>query len=110
MDAAARGQATTRMGDRLKDGVRPLKMAIVALGGQGGGVVADVLIDVARRENYRSQATSVPGVAQRTGATIYYLEFYPHRQSTPPAPEPVFDIMPLPLAAGRDAARDIGRG
>ncbi len=82
MDAAARGQATIRMVDRLKDGVRPLKMAIVALGGQGGGVVADWLIDVARRENYLSQATSVPGVAQRTGATIYYLEFYPHRQST----------------------------
>jgi len=110
MDAAARGQATIRMVDRLKDGVRPLKMAIVALGGQGGGVVADWLIDVARRENYLSQATSVPGVAQRTGATIYYLEFYPHRQSTPPALEPVFGLMPLPADVDLVASSELLEG
>ncbi len=56
---------------------RPITVTIAALGGQGGGVVSDWLIDVARRSGYLAQATSVPGVAQRTGATIYYLEFFP---------------------------------
>jgi indolepyruvate ferredoxin oxidoreductase beta subunit len=55
---------------------RPVTLMIAALGGQGGGVVADWLIDVARRERHLVQATSVPGVAQRTGATFYYLEFF----------------------------------
>ena len=65
-------------------GARPITVTIAALGGQGGGVVSDWLIDVARRSGYLAQATSVPGVAQRTGATIYYLEFFP-RSEAPPA-------------------------
>jgi len=44
-----------------------VKMAILAVGGQGGGVLTDWVIDVAERCGYRAQATSVPGVAQRTG-------------------------------------------
>jgi len=56
---------------------RPLKLTIAALGGQGGGVLADWLIEIAESEGYIAQSTSVPGVAQRTGATIYYLEFFP---------------------------------
>ena len=50
---------------------RPIKLTIAALGGQGGGVLADWLIEIAESENYIAQSTSVPGVAQRTGATIY---------------------------------------
>ena len=56
---------------------RPLTLTIAALGGQGGGVVMNWMIDVAEQAGYAVQATSVPGVAQRTGATIYYLEFAP---------------------------------
>ena len=56
---------------------RPIKLTIAALGGQGGGVLADWLIEIAEAEDYIAQSTSVPGVAQRTGATIYYLEFFP---------------------------------
>jgi indolepyruvate ferredoxin oxidoreductase, beta subunit len=56
---------------------RPIKLTIAALGGQGGGVLADWLIEIAEAEGYLAQSTSVPGVAQRTGATIYYLEFFP---------------------------------
>ncbi len=75
---------------------RPIRLTIAALGGQGGGVVADWLIDVARRENFVVQSTSVPGVAQRTGATIYYLEFYPRSGVEAHGREPVFALMPQP--------------
>src|SRR3546814_1551433 len=51
-----------------------LNIAILALGGQGGGVLADWIQEVARHEGWLAQGTSVPGVAQRTGSTIYYVE------------------------------------
>ena len=77
-------------------GVQPIKLAIAALGGQGGGVVTDWLVDVARHEGAIVQVTSVPGVAQRTGATIYYLEFLCGQSAAPPGEEPVLALMPLP--------------
>jgi indolepyruvate ferredoxin oxidoreductase beta subunit len=51
-----------------------VKLAVLAVGGQGGGVLADWITDVAERNGYVAQSTSVAGVAQRTGATIYYIE------------------------------------
>jgi len=51
-----------------------IKLAIMAVGGQGGGVLTNWIESMARAEGYSCQATSVAGVAQRTGATIYYLE------------------------------------
>ena len=75
---------------------RPITVTIAALGGQGGGVVSDWLIDVARRSGYLAQATSVPGVAQRTGATIYYLEFFPVAALPPDRRRPIFALMPNP--------------
>jgi indolepyruvate ferredoxin oxidoreductase beta subunit len=74
---------------------KPITLTIAALGGQGGGVVADWLIHVARRCGYLAQATSVPGVAQRTGATIYYLEFFP-ASGVPAGKRPIFALMPHP--------------
>lgn len=74
---------------------KPITLTIAALGGQGGGVVADWLIDVARRSGFLVQATSVPGVAQRTGATIYYLEFFPVAE-VPDGCRPIFALMPNP--------------
>jgi len=56
---------------------RPITILIAALGGEGGGVMADWLIDAAARCSFPSQSTSIPGVAQRTGATTYYLEIFP---------------------------------
>ena len=53
---------------------RVIKLAVLAVGGQGGGVLADWITDVAERSGYIAQSTSVAGVAQRTGATIYYIE------------------------------------
>ena len=47
------------------------------MGGEGGGVLADWIVDLGEHNGYLAQTTSVPGVAQRTGATIYYVELYP---------------------------------
>ena len=53
---------------------RTWTVLIAALGGEGGGVLSSWLVDAASADGRRVQATSVPGVAQRTGATTYYLE------------------------------------
>ncbi len=70
---------------------RPICVVIGALGGQGGGVLADWLVEAARRAGYPAQATSIPGVAQRTGATTYYFELFPEKS---PAGDPVFCLFP----------------
>jgi indolepyruvate ferredoxin oxidoreductase, beta subunit len=95
---------------------RPITLTIAALGGQGGGVVTDWLVMTARRAGYFVQATSVPGVAQRTGATIYYLEFFP-RSDAPDGREPVMALMPNPgdvdivvASEWMEAGRAINRG
>ena len=72
---------------------RPITMAIVAMGGEGGGVLADWSIDLAEKMGYWAQTTSVPGVAQRTGSTIYYVEFILNDGS---GREPVLSTMPTP--------------
>lgn len=74
---------------------RTLKLAIAALGGQGGGVLTDWLIQVAQACGYIVQSTSVPGVAQRTGATIYYLEFFPRAEAERLGREPIMALMPV---------------
>jgi len=75
---------------------RPIKLTIAALGGQGGGVLADWLIEIAAAEGYIAQSTSVPGVAQRTGATIYYLEFFPRAAAEQAGRAPILALMPVP--------------
>jgi indolepyruvate ferredoxin oxidoreductase beta subunit len=75
---------------------RPITLTIAALGGQGGGVLADWLVEIAEAEGYLVQSTSVPGVAQRTGATIYYLEFFPRAAAERAGREPVLALMPVP--------------
>lgn len=75
---------------------RPITLTIAALGGQGGGVLTDWLIEIAEAEGHLAQATSVPGVAQRTGATIYYLEFFPRAVAEAAGREPVMALMPVP--------------
>ncbi len=52
----------------------PIRILISALGGEGGGVLASWLTDAALADGYAAQRTSVPGVAQRTGSTTYYVE------------------------------------
>ena len=66
--------------------MQPLKIAIMAMGGEGGGVLADWIVDLGEDNGHLAQTTSVPGVAQRTGATIYYVELFPRRGPRPTAP------------------------
>jgi indolepyruvate ferredoxin oxidoreductase beta subunit len=75
---------------------RPITIAVLALGGEGGGVLADWIVDVAQHGGYLAQATSVPGVAQRTGATIYYVELFPKLAAQAAGREPVLALMPVP--------------
>jgi indolepyruvate ferredoxin oxidoreductase beta subunit len=75
---------------------RPITILIAALGGEGGGVMADWLMEAATRSDLPAQATSIPGVAQRTGATTYYLEIYPARKAELGAREPVLSLTPTP--------------
>jgi len=74
----------------------PLKIAILAMGGEGGGVLADWIVDLGEANGWLAQTTSVPGVAQRTGATIYYVELYPGGDAERDGAEPVLALMPLP--------------
>lgn len=75
---------------------QPIKIAILAMGGEGGGVLADWIVDLGEANGYIAQTTSVPGVAQRTGATIYYVEMYPRAQAERDGGHPVLALMPLP--------------
>jgi indolepyruvate ferredoxin oxidoreductase beta subunit len=96
---------------------QPISILLCALGGEGGGVLADWLVDVARHAGYPAQATSIPGVAQRTGATTYYLEIYPLPHSQLQGRLPVLGLNPLPgrldaLVSSEllETARQIGNG
>lgn len=73
---------------------QPIKIAILAMGGEGGGVLADWIVDLGEHNGYFAQTTSVPGVAQRTGATIYYVELFPREEGE--ARPPILALMPLP--------------
>ena len=94
------------------DGAGVIKLAVLAVGGQGGGVLANWIVDLVEGQGWYAQLTSVPGVAQRTGATIYYVEMAPDTGR-----RPVFALIPAPgdvdivLAAElMEAGRAIQRG
>lgn len=74
---------------------RPISVAVLAMGGQGGGVLVDWIVALAERRGWYAQSTSVPGVAQRTGATIYYIEMIAP-DATRPDRHPVLSLMPAP--------------
>jgi indolepyruvate ferredoxin oxidoreductase beta subunit len=57
--------------------MKPVTILIGALGGDGGGVLCDWIVAAAQSQGLGVQATQIPGVAQRTGATTYYLEVMP---------------------------------
>jgi indolepyruvate ferredoxin oxidoreductase beta subunit len=75
---------------------RPITILIAALGGEGGGVMADWLMEAATSCDFPAQATSIPGVAQRTGATTYYLEIFPAERARLGGREPVMSLTPSP--------------
>lgn len=92
---------------------KPIAIAILAMGGQGGGVLADWIVALAESKGWVAQSTSVPGVAQRTGATIYYVEIIKARNGQPP----ILALMPTPgdvdlviAAELMEAGRSVLRG
>ncbi len=78
----------------MAEAPRSINIAILAMGGEGGGVLADWIVDLAEHAGWIAQTTSVPGVAQRTGATIYYVELFPG--GAPGTAKPVLALMPFP--------------
>jgi len=72
---------------------RPITILIAALGGEGGGVLTDWIVSAAAQLDFPVQSTSIPGVAQRTGATTYYIEIVPVPARELPA-RPVLALAP----------------
>jgi len=74
-----------------------LSLLVPAVGGQGGGVLLDWIVDAALVDGYPVHGTSIPGVAQRTGSTTYYVELSGERN---PAADgtPIFSLYPVPGA------------
>ena len=77
---------------------QPISLLICALGGEGGGVLSSWLMDTARRAGFPAQSSSIPGVAQRTGATTYYVEVLPTPLHALNGQRPVFSLNPVPGA------------
>ena len=96
---------------------RPVTILVCALGGEGGGVLAEWLVETAIAAGHSVQSTSIPGVAQRTGATTYYIEVFPRPDSELNGRKPVFSLTPVPGALDLlvssellETARQIGNG
>jgi indolepyruvate ferredoxin oxidoreductase beta subunit len=96
---------------------RPIAMLIAALGGEGGGVLTDWIVAAAAAQGFPVQSTSIPGVAQRTGATTYYLEIMPATAAALGGKRPVLALTPsggdvdVVLASElMEGARAIGNG
>jgi indolepyruvate ferredoxin oxidoreductase beta subunit len=73
---------------------RPVTLLIAALGGEGGGVLTDWIVSAAEARGFPVQSTSIPGVAQRTGATTYYIEMFPAPLSQLGGKRPVLALSP----------------
>jgi indolepyruvate ferredoxin oxidoreductase, beta subunit len=73
---------------------RPITLLIAALGGEGGGVLTDWIVAAAAQAGFPVQSTSIPGVAQRTGATTYYVEIVPQRLSELSGKRPILALAP----------------
>jgi indolepyruvate ferredoxin oxidoreductase beta subunit len=96
---------------------KPITLLVGALGGEGGGVLTEWLVETARHAGYAAQATSIPGVAQRTGATTYYVEVFPVPMAELGGKRPVFSLNPVPGALDAllssellETARQVGNG
>lgn len=73
---------------------RPICIVVAAMGGEGGGVLTDWIIEAAHESGLAVQSTSVPGVAQRTGATTYYVEIFPTPLAELGDAEPILALSP----------------
>ena len=73
---------------------RPITILIAALGGEGGGVLTGWIVNAAEAAGFPVQSTSIPGVAQRTGATTYYIEIFPEQASSLNGKRPILALTP----------------
>ncbi|MER6416335.1 indolepyruvate oxidoreductase subunit beta family protein [Streptomyces humidus] len=92
-------QSRNDRGTSWRGGQRPVTLAILAMGGEGGGVLADWIVEVGEHAGWAAQNTSVAGVAQRTGATVYYVELLPPPPGGIPAggrTQPILSLFPTP--------------
>lgn len=94
-----------------------ISIAVAALGGQGGGVLSNWIVNLAEMCGYMAQYTAIAGVAQRTGATIYSIELFPEKLAIKHGKDPVLALMPVAgdvdicLAAElMEAGRSVNRG
>jgi indolepyruvate ferredoxin oxidoreductase beta subunit len=76
---------------------RVVSVLVPAVGGQGGGVLAEWIVEAALADGCMVQGTSIPGVAQRTGSTSYYIEVF-EGGGEADAEAPVFSLYPVPGA------------
>ncbi len=58
----------------MADDLQLKSIFLSAVGGQGGNLLAEWIFQAATFEGHRAQAVSLPGLSQRGGATIFYLE------------------------------------
>ena len=72
-----------------------VSVLIPAVGGQGGGVLSEWIVEAAIADGYVAHGTSIPGVAQRTGSTTYYAEVFPPRDD---GLTPTVSLYPVPGA------------
>ncbi len=120
MDAAAPTRAADGRAPLAPDAAmreRPIAILLCALGGEGGGVLAEWLVETAIACGHSVQSTSIPGVAQRTGATTYYVELFPRPDTELGGRRPVFSLNPVPGAIDLlvssellETVRQIGNG
>ena len=96
---------------------RPFSILIAALGGEGGGVLANWIVAAAESLGFPVQSTSIPGVAQRTGATTYYIEILPASPRELAGRRPVLSLIPgvgdidlLAASELMEAARAVAAG
>ncbi len=71
-----------------------LKILIPAVGGQGGGVLTEWFVQAFFLEGFEVQGIGLPGLSQRGGSTVYYLEAHPKINSD--EKQIIFSQYPVP--------------
>jgi indolepyruvate ferredoxin oxidoreductase beta subunit len=98
-------------------GLKPVKIAILAMGGEGGAELAAWIAGAAGRAGFIAQTTQECGVAERGGAAMYYAELFPEAEAAARGKAPILGLTPLPGEVDlviatelMEAARAAGRG
>jgi indolepyruvate ferredoxin oxidoreductase beta subunit len=60
----------------------PITVLVAAVGGQGGQLFSQWLFDAAKIAGFAPVGVGLPGLSQREGATVYYLEFFARPEET----------------------------